>query len=79
MSILAMIVLGGIAGWLASVLFKGKGSGLLVNIVIGIIGSIVGGWVMSILGLVAQGTIGSFVTAVIGAIILLAIVRAVRS
>ena len=74
-----MIVLGGIAGWLASVLFKGKGSGLLVNIVIGIIGSIVGGWVMSILGLVAQGTIGSFVTAVIGAIILLAIVRAVRS
>ena len=78
MSILGMIVLGGIAGWLASILFKGKGSGLLVNIVIGIIGSILGGWVMSLLGLVAHGTIGSFITAVIGAIILLAIVRAVR-
>jgi uncharacterized membrane protein YeaQ/YmgE (transglycosylase-associated protein family) len=79
MGILGMIILGGIAGWLASVLFKGKGSGLLVNIVIGIIGSIIGGWVMSVLGFVAQGTIGSFVTAVIGAIILLAIVRAARS
>lgn len=79
MGILGMIILGGLAGWLASVLFKGKGSGLIVNIVIGIIGSILGGWVLGILGLVAHGTIGSFVTAVVGAIVLLAVVRAVRS
>jgi uncharacterized membrane protein YeaQ/YmgE (transglycosylase-associated protein family) len=79
MGIIGVIIIGGLAGWLASILFKGKGSGLLVNVVIGIIGGLIGGWVLGILGLVAQGTIGSFVTAVIGAVVLLAIVRAVRS
>ena len=74
-----MIVLGGLAGWLASLLFKGSGSGIILNIIIGIIGSILGGWVLGFFGLVAKGTTGSFVTAVVGAIILLAIVRAIRS
>ena len=79
MDIIIMIVLGGLAGWLASVLFKGSGSGLIVNIIVGIIGSVIGGWVFGFLGLAPQSAFGSFITAVVGAIILLAIVRAVRS
>jgi uncharacterized membrane protein YeaQ/YmgE (transglycosylase-associated protein family) len=79
MDIIIMIVLGGLAGWLASVLFKGSGSGLVFNIIIGIIGSIIGGWLFRFLGLAPQSQLGSFITAVVGAIILLAIVRAVRS
>ena len=79
MDLIIMIVLGGLAGWLASVLFKGSGSGLIVNIIVGIIGSVIGGWVLGFLGLASQSAFGSFITAVVGAIILLAIVRAIRS
>lgn len=80
MGIIGWIVLGGLAGWVASMIAKTDGSmGILANIVVGIIGAGIGGFLFNILG--GEGVNGfnlySFVVALIGAVILLMIVRAV--
>lgn len=74
MNFLLWILIGAIAGWLAGKLMRGGGFGLLVNILVGIAGSVIGGWVFGLLGISAGGTIGSFVTALIGAVLLLWII-----
>ncbi|MBN1220490.1 MAG: GlsB/YeaQ/YmgE family stress response membrane protein [Anaerolineae bacterium] len=71
MSLLGWIILGGLAGWLASQLTKGRGSGCLVNIILGIIGGVVGGWLFDLIGIQLGGPVGSFITAVIGATVLI--------
>ena len=81
MTILLWIVLGAIAGWLASVVMRTrKEQGLLMDIVIGIVGAILGGWIFGLFG--AQGVTGlnlpSILVAFVGAVVLLAILRAVR-
>ncbi|MEZ3442309.1 MAG: GlsB/YeaQ/YmgE family stress response membrane protein [Alistipes sp.] len=53
---------------------NGRGCGLVVNIIVGIVGSLLGGWIFSLFGLFAMGTAGSLITAIVGAIILLWIV-----
>lgn len=68
------ILIGLVAGWLANLIMKGSGSGLILNIIVGIIGGVLGGWLLSLFGIMAVGTIGSLLTALIGAIILLWIV-----
>ncbi len=68
-SILIFLAIGAVAGWLAGLIFKGGGFGLLWNIIIGIVGGIVGGWLFG--GFFGEGMIGGIITAVIGAIILL--------
>lgn len=69
------IIVGGIAGWLAGKLIKGGGFGLLVNILLGIVGSVIGGWLFGVLGIsVGGGFIGSLASATVGAIVLLGIV-----
>ncbi|MEX0650172.1 MAG: GlsB/YeaQ/YmgE family stress response membrane protein [Candidatus Andersenbacteria bacterium] len=73
------LIIGGIAGWIASTMMKGHGMGLLANIVIGIIGAVIGGYVLGLFGIDLGGLIGSLVTAVIGAVILLFIVGLFRS
>ncbi|GAB1858597.1 GlsB/YeaQ/YmgE family stress response membrane protein [Flavobacteriaceae bacterium MHTCC 0001] len=68
MSILYSLLIGAIAGWLAGKLMKGGGFGLLLNIVIGIIGGIVGNWLFSKLGItITSGIIGDILTGAIGA------------
>ena len=62
------------AGWIANLIVKGRGGGLVVNIIVGIVGSLLGGWIFSLFGLFAMGTAGSLITAIVGAIILLWIV-----
>ncbi|MBP7741110.1 MAG: GlsB/YeaQ/YmgE family stress response membrane protein [Candidatus Pacebacteria bacterium] len=79
MSIILWIVFGAIAGWIASLLM-GSGGGLVWDIVVGIIGAILGGTIMTMLG---QGGVGGFnlysmVVAVLGACILIALMRFVR-
>lgn len=74
MSWLLFIIIGAVAGWLAGLIVKGSGSGLLLNIVIGIVGSVLGGWLFSLMGISGIGMWGSLVTALIGAIVLLLIV-----
>jgi len=78
MNIIIWLIIGALAGWLAGVLVKGGGFGVLWNIVIGIIGSFIGGWVFGFLGITALGTAGSFVAAVVGAVILLLILRLIK-
>ena len=78
MGIIAWIIIGLIAGWLATRILGGRG-GLLHNLAVGLIGAIVGGFLFQKLNVaVAQDFWGSLITAVIGAIIFLAIWRAIR-
>ena len=53
------LLIGLVAGWLANLIVKGRGSGLIVNLVVGIVGGVLGGWIFSLFGLFAVGTIGS--------------------
>jgi uncharacterized membrane protein YeaQ/YmgE (transglycosylase-associated protein family) len=76
-ALIVWIVIGGIAGWVASLIVNGTGLGLLWDIVVGIIGGLIGGWLLSLIGLGGGGIFWTFVTAVIGAVILLLIVKAV--
>ncbi|MEW5961893.1 MAG: GlsB/YeaQ/YmgE family stress response membrane protein [Chloroflexota bacterium] len=74
-SLLGWIILGGLAGWLAGQLTKGRGFGCLGNVLLGIVGSVVGGWLFSLIGFRVMGGPGSFVAAVIGAIVVVAIAQ----
>jgi len=74
MNFLMFLVIGGLAGWLAGKIMKGRGFGLLGNIVVGIIGGVLGGFLFGLLGITGSGLIGSLVTALVGAIVLLWIV-----
>jgi len=74
-AIIIWLVIGAIAGWLAGLIVKGYGFGLIGNIVIGIIGAVIAGWLLPRLGFVFIGGIAaSIINAVIGAVILLLIV-----
>jgi len=78
-SILVMLIVGAIAGWLAGKLVQGFGFGMIWNIVIGIIGAFIGVALLTRLGIVPfSGFFGSIVNATIGALILLLIVGLVR-
>ena len=79
MGILLWIVFGAIVGWLASVIMK-SGGGLMWDIVVGIVGAVLGGFVMNLLGYgdVNGFNLYSFLVALLGACILVAVVRAVR-
>jgi uncharacterized membrane protein YeaQ/YmgE (transglycosylase-associated protein family) len=72
------LLIGAIAGWLAGQITRGRGFGLLGDIVIGIVGALVGGFVFSLLGLQSFGTLGALVTATVGAVILLAVLRMIK-
>ena len=79
MGFIAWIVVGLIAGWLAGQVMKGGGYGVLVDIVLGILGGIVGGWIFNALGIwPASGMLGAIIVAFVGAVILVAISRAVK-
>jgi uncharacterized membrane protein YeaQ/YmgE (transglycosylase-associated protein family) len=77
--IIAWLIIGAIAGWLAGVLVKGGGFGLVVDIIVGIVGAFIGGWLAGVLHIsLGGGWIGSIITAVIGAVVLLFIIRLIR-
>ena len=80
MGIILWIVFGGLVGWVASLIMKTAQQGILLNIVIGIIGAVLGGWIMSLLG--KSGVNGfdlySFLVALLGAVVLIWIVKAIR-
>lgn len=77
--IVAWLVIGAIAGWLAGKIVDGAGYGLIVNIVVGIVGAVIGGYLAGVLGIsVGSGLIASIIVAVIGAVVLLAILRLIK-
>ena len=78
MGLILFLIIGGAAGWLAGLIMKGRGFGVLANIGIGIAGSFIGGLVFGLLGLAATGVVGKLVTATVGAVLLLAIVNKLR-
>src|SRR5207244_12730166 len=78
-SIIIMLIVGAVAGWLAGNIVRGFGFGLLWNIIIGIVGAFIGVWLLTRLGFVPfSGFVGSIVNAVIGAVVLLLIIGFIR-
>ncbi len=81
MSILLWIVFGGIVGWIASIIMKTDGQqGIILNIIVGIVGAALGGWIMSQIGesAVSGFNLYSFLVALLGSVVLIAIVNALR-
>ena len=76
MNFIIYLIVGGVAGWLASLVMKRDGSqGIILNVIVGIIGGLLGGWLLPTLGVsIGSGWIGFLITAFIGAVILLLIV-----
>jgi uncharacterized membrane protein YeaQ/YmgE (transglycosylase-associated protein family) len=76
-NIVIWIIVGGIAGFLASKVLSGKGMGLIWDVVVGIVGAFVGGWLASLVGISVSNIFMLVVVAFVGAVILLVIFRAV--
>ena len=78
-SLIVFILIGAIAGWLAGVLVKGFGFGLIGNIVVGIVGAFIAGWLFPALCVsLGSGIVAAIIHATIGAVILLVIIRLVK-
>lgn len=78
-AILIILIVGAIAGWLAGLIVRGAGFGLIGDIVIGIVGAFVAGWLLPRLGIhIYPGIIGAIIHATIGAVILLLVIRVIR-
>ncbi|MBQ0117086.1 MAG: GlsB/YeaQ/YmgE family stress response membrane protein [Flavobacterium sp.] len=76
MEIIVTLIVGLVAGWLGSQIFRGGSLGLIGNIIVGILGSFVGYWLLGALGVsLGTGIIGSILTGAIGAIVILAIIN----
>ena len=73
------IITGALAGFIASKFHSGSGRGFLVNLILGILGSVVGGWLFSLIGLEATGLIGTLICSVIGALIVLWLVSKIKN
>jgi uncharacterized membrane protein YeaQ/YmgE (transglycosylase-associated protein family) len=78
-SIIVWLIVGAIAGWLAGLIVKGGGFGLLGNIVVGIVGAVVAGWLLPYLGItLGGGIIAAIIHSAIGAVIVLVIISMVK-
>ena len=79
MSLLWFLVVGLVAGWLAGILVKGGGFGLVGDLIVGVIGAFLGGFLFSTFGVsMGGGLVGSLVVATVGAVVLLFIVRLIK-
>mgnify|MGYP001591805591 CR=1 FL=1 len=66
------LIVGGVAGWLAGLIMKGRGLGLIGNIIVGVVGAFIGGWLFGLLDVRIGGEwVGPIVTALVGSVILL--------
>lgn len=77
--LLMTIIIGILAGWVAGLITKGRGFGLVLNLVFGVVGAFVGTWIFGLLGFGIYNTIGLFIAAVVGAIVVIFIVGLIRS
>jgi uncharacterized membrane protein YeaQ/YmgE (transglycosylase-associated protein family) len=76
--LLWVVLIGILAGWLAGQIYKGRGFGLLGDLIVGILGSLLGSFIFGLLGIVAYSLLGRLVMAVVGAIVLLWLIRVVK-
>jgi uncharacterized membrane protein YeaQ/YmgE (transglycosylase-associated protein family) len=73
--LIGWIIIGLLAGWIAGHLARGRGFGCVVDVILGLIGAVIGGWIFTRLGIVAGGFLGSLAAATVGAIVLVLIAR----
>ena len=78
MHFIGFLIIGLIAGWLAETIMKGKGAGLLINLIVGVIGAYIGAFLFKVLGFYAHGLIASLICATVGAVVLLFIVGLIK-
>jgi uncharacterized membrane protein YeaQ/YmgE (transglycosylase-associated protein family) len=78
MHFLVWIISGILAGWLTGLVMKGRGYGLIGDLVIGLLGGLIGGWLFSLFGVTAHSWLGEILVAVIGGVVLVAVVRVLR-
>ncbi len=78
MEILGWLLIGGIAGWFAGVLVQGDDFGPIADVVFGVCGGLVGGFLLQQMGIELRGVAGSIATATVGAIALVSVLKAVR-
>ncbi len=78
-SIIIWLIVGAIAGWLAGMVVKGGGFGLIGDIVVGIFGGVIAGWLLPTVGIViGSGIVGAIIDSFIGAVILLVVIRLIK-
>ena len=77
-NILTWAFVGLVSGWLAGVVMKGRGYGIVADICLGIVGACIGGFLFGLVGVSASGIIGNIVVAFIGALVVVGLVRALR-
>jgi uncharacterized membrane protein YeaQ/YmgE (transglycosylase-associated protein family) len=78
-AIIIVLIIGAVAGWLAGLIVKGVGFGLIGNIIVGIVGAFIAGWLLPRIGIViGGGTIAAIINATIGAVILLVIIGLIK-
>ena len=78
MNFILFLIIGAIAGWLAGRVMKGRGFGIIGNLIVGIIGAFIGGFIFGLLGIATYGLIGLLISSLAGAIILLWIIGLVK-
>ena len=71
------LFIGGVIGWLAGVIVRGRGFGIIADIVIGIVGAMLGGWMARAIGLSTGSSAGAFLMALVGAVVLVGLTRLV--
>jgi uncharacterized membrane protein YeaQ/YmgE (transglycosylase-associated protein family) len=78
MNIIWFLLIGLIAGWLAGKIMKGGGYGLVGDLIVGVIGAVLGGFLFDLLGITTAGLLGSIITALVGAIVFIYLLRVLR-
>jgi uncharacterized membrane protein YeaQ/YmgE (transglycosylase-associated protein family) len=77
-NLLGFLLIGLVAGWIAGRLVKSHSSGWVENLIVGVIGALIGGFVFGQLNVTTSGTLGSLISATVGAIILLFLLKVIR-
>jgi uncharacterized membrane protein YeaQ/YmgE (transglycosylase-associated protein family) len=69
------LFIGGVIGWLAGLIVRGRGFGIIPDIAIGIVGAMLGGWIARGMGLYTSSSVGAFLVALVGAVVLVGLTR----
>ena len=69
------LFIGGVIGWLAGIIVRGRGFGIIGDIVIGVVGAMLGGWMAGVIGLSTGSSVGAFLLALVGAVVLVGLTR----
>jgi uncharacterized membrane protein YeaQ/YmgE (transglycosylase-associated protein family) len=77
-SLIIFLAVGALAGWLAGNIMKGRGFGLISNIIVGVVGAVLGGFVFGLLGITTGGLLGAIIMATIGAVFLLYLIGVIK-